>query len=620
MTIMTTTENSIETAAETVMDDFVFGGIEADSVQILAAERQRYTGLRHHYDLSPRDPLPDEAVTITVYSGPTLHIDRATAYVTTDGQMPTGERGRATTGFAVDLVVTAVRWEPILWDYVTVWQGTIPPQPEGIFVQYVIEGWRSYDEDFSCWSNEPHIDGTVSQVTRYGYFVDRFATPAWAQEAVVYHIFVDRFTGVANRWLTTSEMNEFTGGTLRGVIDKLDYIADLGVTAIWVSPVFVTPSYHGYDTTDYYQVDARFGSNADLRELIDAAHARNLRVLLDFVANHTSLHFGPFVQAQTDPTSPYRAWFGFDQGYEHGYRTFFNVASMPQLDTDLPAVRTFLINAACHWLTEYDVDGYRLDYAAGPSHAFWSEFRAACKAVKPDCWLFGEVTHAGDALRHYQGRLDGCLDFAFCRTLRQLCAQPQPALTLAHFANLVQQSRRFFQGDDTQPSTFLQPSFLDNHDVNRFLWVAGNDKQRLRLAAGLLFAFGDAPILYYGTEVGLSQPRSKGPWREEARHPMRWGEAQDSELLAYFKQLIALRRRHPALQRGNFKTHLLDEAQQVWLVERRAGEDVVLVAVNVSHDTQAVTLPWSQARDLTGAPLSASITLSPQSVTFFTPI
>ncbi len=620
MTIMTTTENSIEAAAETVMDDFVFGGIEADSVQILTAERHRYTGLRHHYDLSPRDPLPDEAVTITLYSGPTLHIDRATAYVTTDGQMPTGERGRATTGFAVDLVVTAVRWEPLLWDYVTVWQGTIPPQPEGIFVQYVIEGWRSYDEDFSCWSNEPHIDGTVSQVTRYGYFVDRFATPAWAQEAVVYHIFVDRFTGVANRWLTTSEMNEFTGGTLRGVIDKLDYIADLGVTAIWVSPVFVTPSYHGYDTTDYYQVDVRFGVNADLRELIDAAHARNLRVLLDFVANHTSLHFGPFVQAQTDPTNPYRAWFGFDQGYEHGYRTFFNVASMPQLDTDLPAVRTFLINAACHWLTEYDVDGYRLDYAAGPSHAFWSEFRAACKAVKPDCWLFGEVTHAGDALRHYQGRLDGCLDFAFCRTLRQLCAQPQPALTLAHFANLVQQSRRFFQGDDTQPSTFLQPSFLDNHDVNRFLWVAGNDKQRLRLAAGLLFAFGDAPILYYGTEVGLSQPRSKGPWREEARHPMRWGEAQDSELLAYFKKLIALRRRHPALQRGNFKTHLLDETQQVWLAERRAGEDVVLVAVNVSHGTQTVTLPWSQARDLTGAPLSASITLSPQSVTFFTPI
>jgi glycosidase len=644
---MTTTENSVEAATvinntvinntvinntvinntvinntvinNTVMDDFVFGGIEADSVQILAAERQRYTALRHHYDLSPRDPLPDEAVTITVFSGPTLNIDRATAYVTTDGQLPTGQRGQATTGFAVDLVVTAVRWEPLLWDYVTVWHGTLPPQPAGIFVQYVIEGWRSYDEHYACWSNEFHIDGTVSQVTRYGYFVDRFATPAWAQEAVVYHIFVDRFTGIENRWLDATEMNAFTGGTLRGVIDKLDYIADLGVTAIWLSPVFVTPSYHGYDTTDYYQVDARFGSNADLRELIDAAHARNLRVLLDFVANHTSLHFAPFVQAQADPANPYRAWFGFDGGYEHGYRTFFNVASMPQLDTDLPVVRAFLIDAARYWLTEYDVDGYRLDYAAGPSHAFWSEFRAACKVVKPDCWLFGEVTHAGDALRHYQGRLDGCLDFAFCRTLRQLCAQPQPALTLAHFANLVQQSKRFFQDDEAQSSAFLLPSFLDNHDMNRFLWVAGNDKQRLRLAAGLLFAFGDAPILYYGTEVGLSQPRSKGPWREEARHPMLWGEAQDQALLAYFKQLIALRRRHPALQRGTLKTHLLDEAQQVWLVERRAGEDVVLVAVNVSRDTQTVALPWLQARDETGASAPPSAPLPPSSVTFFTP-
>ena len=614
------TENPTERATETVMEDFVFGGIEADQTQIVAGERQRRTGLRHRYQLSPRDPLPGEAVTITLYSGPELNIDTVTAYVTIDGRLPAGQRGQVAMGFAVNLTMTDVQWEPLLWDYVTVWQGTLPPQPEGTFVQYVIEGWRSYDESYSCWSNEPHIDGTVSQVTRYGYVVDHFAAPTCAQAAVVYHIFVDRFTGIQNRWLEPAEMNTFTGGTLRGVIDKLDYITDLGATVIWLSPIFVTPTYHGYDTTDYYQVDPRFGTNAELRELVAAAHARGLRVLLDFVANHTSVDFAPFVQAKTDPASAYRPWFGFDGGYTHGYRTFFNVASMPQLDTDQPAVRDFLIDAARYWLIEYNIDGYRLDYAAGPSHAFWSEFRAACKAAKPDCWLFGEVTHAGDELRSYLGRLDGCLDFAFCRVLRQLCAQPQPGLALPHFANTVQQSRRFFHGRAGEPSAFLQPSFLDNHDMNRFLWVAGNDKQRLRLAAGLLFAFGDAPIIYYGTEVGLSQPRGKGPWREEARHPMLWGEAQDQELLAYFKQLIALRRQHPALQAGSFKTHLLDEVKQLWLVERRAGDDTVLVAVNAKHDTQPVVLPWLHAVDWAGVAVDQLVTLPARSVTFFTPI
>ena len=227
------------------------------------------------------------------------------------------------------------------------------------------------------------------------------------------------------------------------------------------------------------------------------------------------------------------------------------------------------------------------------------------------------MTLAGDELRAYQGRLDGCLDFAFCRLLRQLCAPDQPTITLSHFVNTLQRSRTFFQRDGTSQAEFLLPSFLDNHDMNRFLWVAGNDKQRLRLAAGLLFAFGDAPILYYGTEVGLSQPRGKGPWREEARHPMRWGEAQDQELLAYFKQLIALRRRHAALRSGSLQTHLLDETKQLWLVERRAGDDVVLVAVNLKDAAQPVTLAKSQAADLTGVPVSQPVILPARSVTFF---
>ncbi|HAJ37066.1 MAG TPA: alpha-amylase, partial [Chloroflexi bacterium] len=471
--------------------------------------------------------------------------------------------------------------------------------------------WRSFNPPLSVWSREQRIDRTIETRTLYGYHVDDFAPPAWAQDAIVYHVFVDRFTGVENRWLAPDEMVHFAGGTLQGVIDRLDYIASLGVTALWISPVFVTPSYHGYDTTDYFNVDPRFGSNADLLELFEQAHARGLRVILDFVANHTSVHFVPFVEALNDPTSPYRRWFSFDPAYTHGYRTFFGVAEMPQLDADAPEVREFLNRAAQHWLTA-GADGLRLDYAAGPSHVFWSNFRAACRQVKPDCWLFGEVTRAGDALRTYTGRLDGCLDFSFCRAVRMLCAQPHPTLTLSQFATQMESSRTFFGPN------FSQPAFIDNHDMNRFLWAAGNDKRRLRLALALLFGLGGAPCLYYGTEVGLGQPRAKGPWREEARHPMLWGAAQDRDLLRYTTQLIDFRRRHPALSDGAIVTRYLDDDAGVWLVERRSQAESVLLAVNLSAAPQRLALPAGEYVTADGALAAGRIELEPVSAVLLT--
>ncbi len=262
------------------------------------------------------------------------------------------------------------------------------------------------------------------------------------------------------------------------------------------------------------------------------------------------------------------------------------------------------------------MDGYRLDYAAGPSHAFWSEFRAACCAVKADCWLFGEVTLAGDALRAYTGHLDGCLDFAFCRLLRQLCAGPQPTIALTEFVNAVERSRAFF---GLGQEAFLLPSFLDNHDMNRFLWVAGNDKGRLRLAAGLLFALGGPPILYYGTEVGLSQPRGKGPWREEARHPMLWGAAQDGELLRFFQHLVAARRCHLALGQGELTTLQLDEERGIWLVELTHADDRVLLAVNVGGKEQVIGLPAGQFADLDATAVCQQMQLAGKSLSLLFP-
>ncbi len=569
----------------TVMQDFVFGPLEADTTT-LATERERWSGIRHRHNIHPCDPVPGRPVTIRVTVGRGIPIDRLTAYVTTDGSEPAGHRGQAERGFAVPLRRVETLWQPLYWDYAEIWEGEIPGQPEGTHVRYRLEGWHSRETSLVEPGREMNLDRTPARPAVYGYTVDRHRTPSWAHEAVVYQIVVDRFAPTPARWLEPEEMTRFVGGNLKGIHDHLDYIADLGVTALWLTPLFACHSYHGYDTLDYYEVEPRFGDKDDLRRLVDAAHARGLRVILDFVANHVSVHSPLFQQAQTDPQSPYRRWFTFGPEYPHGYRTFFTTASMPQLDLDEPEARAFLLAVARYWLTEFGVDGYRLDYAAGPGHDFWSAFGAACKAVRPDCWLFGEVTLGSDQLRTYAGRLDGCLDFNFTRQIRRLCAPPAGERPdLAGFVTAMERTWRFF------PAGFTHPCFLDNHDMNRFLWVVGNDKDKLRLGATLLCGLGGSPILYYGTEVGLSQPRAKGPHREEARHPMLWGRAQDTALLAFFRHLIAFRRRHPALAYGQVNTLRLDTTAGLWLAEREHEGDRVLVAVNMGDAAIALTLP-----------------------------
>ncbi len=586
------------------MDDFIFGRLEADE-GLQAALRQQQAGLRHRYDITPLQPRPHEHVRLRVHVGPAVLLDRITAYVTFDGSEPAGSRGVAQHGVAIPLQPAATTWLPLHWDYGEIWQATIPGQSEGAYVRYRIEGWRSWDPAFSLWASEPHLDGTPEKAAIYGYSVDDHRSPAWAHEAVIYQIFVDRFAPSTSAYLPPARLNRRAGGHLAGVRAQLPYLAALGITAIWLTPIFSSPSYHGYDVSDYFQIDPHVGSKDDLRALVAAAHDLGIRVILDFVANHTSREFAPFRQALADPASPYRRWYEFDECYKNGYRCFFDVPGMPQLALDQPAPRAYVLEAAQYWLREFGIDGYRLDYAAGPSHDFWVAFRRACKAVNPDCWLVGEVTMGSEDLRSYAGRLDGCLDFNMTRQIRRLL-RSAPDEQLPAFAASLSRAQRYF------PPDFTRPTFLDNHDMNRMLFMLGDDKRELRLAAGLLFSLGSTPILYYGTEVGLSQPRAKGSHREESRHPMLWGAQQDRELLRFFRELVHWRRRHPATVYGDYQDLHLDATAGTWLVQRRSGDDVVLVAVNLGRQEAGIPLPSGNWFQPDGA--AAPTTLPPRSV------
>jgi glycosidase len=265
------------------------------------------------------------------------------------------------------------------------------------------------------------------------------------------------------------------------------------------------------------------------------AHARGIRVLLDFVCNHVSHQHPIFLSAAADTASPRRDWFYFDDS-EVGYRTFFGTATMPKVNLGHPDARRWMIETALSWLRDYDIDGYRLDHANGPGPDFWTDFWTACKAEKPDCFCFGEIVDAPDVQRTYVGRLDGVLDFHAGDALRRTFARK--TWSEEQLARFLDRHLTFF------PADFLLPTFVDNHDMDRFLTLAGDDKDALRRAAAAQMRLPGPPIIYYGTEVGLTQAASTtgGLGLHVNRVPMVWGDEQDHELLASFRSLIAERR------------------------------------------------------------------------------
>lgn len=536
------------------MEEFIFGTYATDDLK-LVHHRAARSGLQHRHDLNPLDPQPGEPVTLTVRVGPDLPADCVACYYTLDGSEPVGAHGTARNGHVLMLEPVEMAWDTLVWGYVARWQGALPPQPEGTVVRYRIGAWAGDGpEVFADWPNvdkraeqaaaaffrgEPLPDmppGDPAAGHTFAYSVDRFRPPAWARETVIYQVFVDRFyPGQGRDWTQTEDLLGFCGGTLWGVAEKLDYVADLGANCIWLSPIFPSPSHHGYDATDLYHVEPRLGGDEALRAVVSEAHQRGIRVLLDYACNHVSQHHPRFVEARANPASPYRQWFTFDDS-EVGYRSFFGVANMPEVSVAHPAAREWLIDVARHWLREFDVDGYRLDYANGPGPDFWTDFWRACKAEKPDCFCFGEIVDVPHALRSYVGRLDGCLDFHAGDALRRTFALGR--WTETDLERFLARHYRFF------PDNFVLPTFIDNHDVNRFLFLAGGDKATLCRAAAAQMKLPGPPIIYYGTEVGLNQAVSiqDGAGMHINRVPMLWGDEQDRDLLAIYQRLIRERR------------------------------------------------------------------------------
>ena len=434
--------------------------------------------------------------------------------------------------------------------------------------------------------------------------------PAWWDDTVFYEIFVRSFYDTDGDGI----------GDLAGVIEKLDYLQDLGVTGLWLMPIFVSPSYHGYDVVDYYTVNPDYGTNDDFVRLMDEAHQRGMRVIMDLVLNHTSDQHPWFVESASGPDSERRDWYIWsdtDPGYlgpwgepvwhyrngAYYYGVFWS--GMPDLDLENQAVTAELYDVARYWLEEMGADGFRLDAVrhyiedgkeqtnTQATHAWLQDFRAFCKQVSPDMVTVGEIWDVSDLVATYVGSdVDMAFEFSLAKAI--LLSVSEGGGTA--LSSAMKEVQRLFPAGGYAP-------FLTNHDQNRVMDELGRDLDRAKLAATALLTLPGVPFVYYGEEIGMtgSKPdeliRTPMQWTSGANagfttgdpwEPVNWGyegvnvavQSEDpGSLLNRYRALIGLRGAHPALRSLNFQP--FESAERfLYAYLRHVGGDAILVVLN----------------------------------------
>jgi len=432
----------------------------------------------------------------------------------------------------------------------------------------------------------------------------------WWNDTTFYEIFVRSF----------ADSNGDGNGDLAGLIGRLDYLndgnpdtaTDLGVTGVWLMPIMASPSYHGYDITNYYQVNPQYGTNADFKRLIDEAHGRGIRVIIDLVLNHTSSEHPWFIESQ-DPNSPKRDWYvwsdtepqgnGWHPGVNGGYYYGYFGEHMPDLSYKNPAVTEEMHKVVRFWLEEMGADGFRLDavkylYEDGKriehlpaTHEWLKDFRTFYKGIDPQAFTVGEVWNdSGTAAKYVGDELDATFDFSLAEAMLQSAVSGKS----------VNAERA---GQTTvgayPPGQFA--TFLANHDQNRTRTRLLDDGQA-KTAATLQLAFGGVPFIYYGEEIGMQGAKPD----ENIRRPMQWTadggfttgapwnsyfedyqernvagqDADPNSLLNHYRALIRLRSDHEALRVGSWQSVTSDN-DAVYAALRSTDHEQILVLINL---------------------------------------
>jgi len=464
------------------------------------------------------------------------------------------------------------------------------------------------------------VDLTKSPDEQYNLFnyfnfpyileVDQYRSPSWVKDTVWYSIFPDRFHNKDNQsnnilpWESneTYQNDQFYGGNLKGIKEQLPYIKEMGFDGIYMTPIFLSPSAHKYDTIDYLEIDPLFGTKEDLKAMIDEAHKLEIKVMLDAVFNHTSvdhpffqdvikhgkdsLYYNAFYIKNTPIKKTKTTKHGGHVDFNLDYETFAFSPKMPKVNTEDPLMRAHLLNVARYWIEHFDIDGWRLDVSNEISHDFWRDFRKVVKNAKKETFILGENWDNSMPWLHGD-QFDAVMNYEFMYPI------------WSYFGTNITQAK--YSGDDLKntinqtlfsyPKNVITNMFnlVDSHDTARIAEICQGNTNLLKLVYLFQFSLPGAPSIYYGGEIGL-----KGKHDPDNRRCMIWDEQrQNKDLLLFIKKLTTIYHQEQAFQSPTM-TWILT-TNNVLIYQK---EDLTFV-INKSNIEQIITL----SQEITGTDL-----------------
>ncbi|MDB9527775.1 glycoside hydrolase family 13 protein [Oscillatoria sp. CS-180] len=438
-------------------------------------------------------------------------------------------------------------------------------------------------------------------------------TPEWVKHAVFYQIFPDRFARTQRHidhpemavlfepWDSPPTLSGYKGGDLWGIAEKLDYLKDLGISALYLTPIFQSTCNHRYHTHDYYQVDPLLGGNEAFQDLLEAAYSRHIRVVLDGVFNHASRGFFYFNDIlENGPHSPWLEWFkvtswplsAYDGAMPANYTSWVNNRALPQFNHDNPAVREYIMRIGEYWIRQ-GIDGWRLDVPFEVQvPGFWQEFRDRIKAINPEAYIVGEIwTPAQQWLDGTQ--FDAVMNYPFTGPTMAFAAgdrvaiehaespeyYPYPALDAAGYRAKMENLLSLYDWE----IQLAQLNLLSSHDVARALTVMGDDQKSLELAVLLQMTFPGAPCVYYGDEVGLD-----GGLDPDCRKVFPAEDQWNKSLLEHHQALIGIRNQYAALRIGDYRPFIT--VDHLYGFQRQKADESLIVLVNTGEKEMHIDL------------------------------
>lgn len=439
-------------------------------------------------------------------------------------------------------------------------------------------------------------------------------TPAWVKHSIFYQIFPDRFsrsqytkniTGVRLKdWGTAPEVEGFQGGDLYGIIERLDYLQDLNINALYLNPIFSSASNHRYHTYDYFQVDPLLGGNKALRYLLDECHQRNIKVVLDGVFNHCGRGFWPFHHIlENGHESPYLDWFiihgwplrpyNSTEEHHHNYDSWWDLPALPKFNIKNKGVRKYLLSIAKYWV-EFGIDGWRIDAAEQiKDNTFWQEFRQTVKAINPEAYICGEIWDI-DSSWLKGDQFDGLMNYPLATSALGYFGGeklrpsyfPDPNIHLERCdAEALALKINQLQKTYTWQANLSHLNILNSHDTARLPWVLGENRKAIQQCVLFQMTMPGIPCVYYGDEIGMSSPgipscREAFPWYNE--------KSWNQNLLQYYQDVTALRHRYTCFQTGDFR--ILHSNNDGFVFAREAHDEYALVGFNVGSKEISIDL------------------------------